>query len=76
MSLLSERISVWRPVVSNAHLICSRQSRPGLVCSPVVILSFGHFHIVTETDQNLSVPQLVNGGPLIQLEGQENERFS
>lgn len=36
------------------YLVCSRQSSPGLVCSSVIVLSFGHFDIVAEADEDLS----------------------
>lgn len=52
----------------NTHLVSCRQPSPGLVCSPVIVLSFGHLHVVTEADQNLSVSQLIYCGSLVELE--------
>lgn len=49
------------------YLVRSRKSCPGFVCSSVIILGFGHFHVVTETNQDFSVPQLIHCGPLVQL---------
>lgn len=37
-----------------SYLVSCRQSCPGFVSSPVVVLGFGHLHVVTEADQNLS----------------------
>lgn len=52
-------------------LVGRGQARPGLVGPPVVVLSFCHFHIVAEPDQNLPVPQLVHRGSLIQLKSEK-----
>lgn len=37
------------------YLVSSRQSGPGLVRSPVIVLSFGYFDVVTEADEDLAV---------------------
>ena len=53
-------------------LIHRGQPCPGLVRPPVVVLSLRHFHVVAEADQNLSLPQLLHGGPLAELrDGEE-----
>lgn len=49
------------------YLVSCRQSGPGFVCTPVVVLSFSHLHIVAEADEDFSFPQLVDCGPLVQL---------
>ena len=48
-------------------LVHCGQACPRLVCPPVIVLSFCHFHVVTEADQNLGLPQLLHCGPLAEL---------
>lgn len=41
--------------MKRSYLVSSRQSGPGLVRSPVVVLSFGYFDVVAEADEDLAV---------------------
>lgn len=56
----------WRRL----YLVGRGQSRPGFVCPSVIVLSFGHFHVIAESDQNLPVPQFIHRGSLIQLKSE------
>lgn len=56
----------------SAHLVGGGQSRPGFVGTPVVVLSFGHLHVIAEADQDLSFPQLVHRRPLVELRKTSN----
>lgn len=49
------------------YLVCCWQSCPWFVRSPVVVLCFCHFHIITESNQDLSVSQFINCRSLVKL---------
>lgn len=54
------------------YLVGRWQPGPGFVSTSVIVLSFGHFHVVAETNENLSLSQLVHRRPLIQLKSRNN----
>lgn len=54
------------------YLVGRWQPGPGFVSASVIVLSFGHFHVVAETNEDLSFSQLVHCRPLIQLESRKN----
>lgn len=61
-----------KPLVKQVNLIGGSETRPGFIGPPVVILSFRHFHIITEADENLGLSELLYGRPLTQLHKKKN----
>lgn len=61
------RCSANKSSFTNTHLVGCREPSPGLVCSPVVVLSLCDLHIVAEADEDLRLPQLLNCRPLAEL---------
>lgn len=59
----------------NTCLISCRESGPGLVGSAVIVLGIRDLYIVTESDKNFGLPQLLYSGPLAQLEQEERKRL-
>lgn len=55
-------------IMCMSDLVCSSKAGPGLICPSVIVLSFGHLHVITEPDENFRLPQFFNCWPLTQLQ--------
>lgn len=57
-------------------LVSCSESGPRLVSPPVVVLGVRHLHIVTESDQDFGLSQLLHRRPLTQLERQQKRSWT
>lgn len=62
--------------VSDTGLVSCCEPGPGLICPPVIVLGIRHLHVVTESDENFGLSQLLYSGPLAQLEQEQKKKKS
>ena len=59
---------------SDTGLVSCCQPGPRFICPPVIILGIWHLHVVTESDENFGLSQLLYRRPLAQLEQEQKNR--
>ncbi len=60
--------------ISDTGLVSCCEPGPGLICPPVIVLGIWHLHVVTESDENFGLSQLLYSGPLAQLEQEQKKK--
>lgn len=65
------RLLEYKSKICVTGLVSRCESGPGLICPPVIVLGIRHLHVVTESDENFGLPQLLHRRPLAQLEREQ-----